>query len=214
MSHPQDSDGLVLDQLSITFGTQPIMQIHASVGPGEVLTLMGASGSGKSTLVNAIAGFLPREFTCNGQIWLNGRQLPLLPPEMRHVGILFQDALLFPHMSVGDNIIYAVHPDIHGTARRREAQNLLAAVGLGDFQDRDPETLSGGQKARVALIRVLAAQPDALLLDEPFSKLDAGLRDSVRRLVFDEIAARHLPALLVTHDQADADAAGGQVVSL
>lgn len=207
-------NGLNLEKVRITFGETEIISIDANVAPGEVLTLMGPSGSGKSTLVNAIAGFLPREFSCAGMISLGGRDITHLPPEHRHVGVLFQDALLFPHLSVIENVIYALPPDIRGDARKSEAQDLLGAVGLAEFGARDPDTLSGGQKARVALIRVLAARPNALLLDEPFAKLDAGLRDAVRRLVFDEIAARQLPALLVTHDKADAEAAAGPMVSL
>lgn len=214
MNKDNSGKGLRLDQVRITFGETEIISIDASIAPGEVLTLMGASGSGKSTLVNAIAGFLPREFSCAGMISLGGQDITHLPPEHRHVGVLFQDTLLFPHLSVIENVIYALPPDIKGVERNKEAQELLAAVGLGGFGDRDPDTLSGGQRARVALIRVLAARPNALLLDEPFAKLDAGLRDAVRKLVFDEIAARQLPALLVTHDKADADAAAGPVVSV
>jgi putative thiamine transport system ATP-binding protein len=123
------------------------------------------------------------------------------------VGILFQDDLLFPHMTVRENLLFAVP---RGDAQTREAQMLQALrdVEMSDWKDADPATLSGGQRARVALARALLAQPRALLLDEPFNKLDAALRARMRALVFGLVKARGIPALLVTHDAQDvADAA-------
>jgi putative thiamine transport system ATP-binding protein len=118
-------------------------------------------------------------------------------------------------MSVGGNLVFAVPPSVAGrTARRQRAGDALGDVGLDGFFDRDPDTLSGGQKARVALARVLVSDPAFMLLDEPFSKLDAGLRDQIRRLVFERAKARRLPVLLVTHDAADAEAAHGALVEL
>jgi len=213
--NPSANDrGLKLDHVKISKGETALMAINAHIRPGEVLTLMGPSGSGKSTLINAISGFLPKVFACTGTITLDAVNITRLPPERRRVGVLFQDPLLFPHLSVLENILYALPPGDTGAARLMRANELLAAVNLEECGKRDPATLSGGQQARVALIRVIAAEPHALLLDEPFSKLDAQLRGSVRELVFAEVRRRDLPVLLVTHDEEDAKAAGGSIIAL
>lgn len=206
--------GLYLDDIVITLNGAPLLSVDAHLAPGEILTLMGPSGSGKSTLLNAISGFLPKAFACTGRIRLDGTDITDLPSDQRRVGMLFQDPLLFPHFSVIQNLMYALPPGGGRTDRRQRALDLLAAVNLAECANRDPATLSGGQQARVALVRVLAATPHALLLDEPFSKLDAALRSSVRDLVFSEVRRRHLPALLVTHDKADAEAAGGAIMTI
>lgn len=206
--------GLHLNDVKIKRGSTPLLSIDAHILPGEVLTLMGPSGSGKSTLINAISGFLPKAFSCAGTITLDGENITRLPPERRKVGVLFQDPLLFPHFSVEENILYALPPGGAREERRKKVFQLLKAVDLEECAPRDPATLSGGQQARVALIRVLAADPHALLLDEPFSKLDAQLRGSVRELVFSTVRARNLPTLLVTHDEQDAKAAGGNMIAL
>ncbi|MDE9451662.1 ATP-binding cassette domain-containing protein [Aliiroseovarius sp. Z3] len=208
------SDGLRLEQVKITRDGKPLLSIDTHVAPGEVLTVMGPSGVGKSTLLSAIIGTLSQEFALSGQIILNGRDLSGLPPDERCVGILFQDALLFPHLSVGANLAFGLAQGGTRAARRAKIDAGLAEVGLTGFASRDPATLSGGQRARVALMRMLLSEPHALLLDEPFSGLDAELRGQVRQLVFDHARARGLPVLLVTHDQADADAADGPVVTL
>lgn len=205
--------GLRLDHVEIYLGDQRLFAIDAAISPGEVLSLMGPSGIGKSTLINAISGFLSPHFTCRGHILLNGVDITTLPPEARHVGVLFQDPLLFPHFSVLQNIEFALAPG-NRAKRRKRALELLDLVGVADCADRDPATLSGGQSARVALMRVIAAEPAALLLDEPFSKLDIALKDAVRELVWGVIRDRALPALLVTHDPADATAAAGRIVTL
>lgn len=206
--------GLHLKNIKIKRDGEELLSINATIAPGEVLTLMGPSGSGKSTLINAISGFLPKVFTCAGDITLDGINITMLPPEKRKVGVLFQDPLLFPHFSVNQNLMYALPPGGSARERQNRVAELLEAVNLGDCGPRDPATLSGGQQARVALVRVIASEPHALLLDEPFSKLDAQLRDSVRQLVFAEVRERHLPALLVTHDAADAKAANGSMIAL
>lgn len=204
--------GLILDHLSIHLGDAPLVSLTASVAPGEVLTVMGPSGSGKSTLLAAITGTLAPAFRCTGRIALNGRDLSGLPPQARRVGILFQDDLLFPHLSVGGNLGFG----LPAGARDRKAAiaTALADIGLEGFADRDPATLSGGQKARVALMRMLLSEPQALLLDEPFSRLDAALRDQMREMVFARARDRGLPVLMVTHDAEDARAAGGTLVTL
>jgi putative thiamine transport system ATP-binding protein len=176
---------------------------------------MGPSGVGKSTLLDAVGGHLAHAFETSGRVMLNGRDVTALPPEARAIGVLFQEALLFPHLSVGDNLAFGLGPRRGDRAARRAAvEAALGQAGLAGFHDRDPATLSGGQKARAALFRTLLAEPQALLLDEPFSRLDAGLRDEIRRFVFARVAERGIPALLVTHDEADARAAGGPVVAL
>lgn len=185
------------------------------VPAGEIVTVMGPSGIGKSTLIDFIGGHLASDFKAEGLIVLNGRDLGDLPAEARRIGILFQDALLFPHLSVGDNLAFGLAARVRGRAARHAAvAEALTQAGLGGFMDRDPATLSGGQRARVALMRTLLAEPQALLLDEPFSKLDPERRADMRAFVFDHIRDRSLPVLMVSHDEADAEAAGGRAISL
>ena len=206
--------GLILQDVAISLGGRELLRLSESIEPGEILTVMGPSGSGKSSLLAYVGGFLDSNFVASGGVMLNGDQLNNLPAHQRHTGILFQDPLLFPHMSVGENLLFAIPPDLKGSARRDTAEKALEQAGLEGFFDRDPATLSGGQKARVALMRVLVSKPRALLLDEPFSKLDAGRRDQIRRFVFEEAKRQNLPILLVTHDEADAMAAGGKIIDL
>jgi putative thiamine transport system ATP-binding protein len=206
--------GLTLDRLCIERGTERLIELDARIAPGRTLTLMGPSGIGKSTVLAAVTGTLDAAFTLHGRVLLDGRDITRLPTEDRHVGILFQDELLFPHLSVGGNLAFGLPPGGSRAERRARVAEALAEVDLAGFADRDPATLSGGQKARVALMRMLLSQPRALLLDEPFSRLDTALRDQTRRLVFDLARARGLPVLLVTHDAADAEAAAGEVVVL
>ncbi len=210
-----DETGLTLDTVAIVLAGRTLIAMTTHVAPGEVLTVMGPSGSGKSSLLAYIGGFLDPVFEASGRVAIDGRDIAGLPPEERHAGILFQDPLLFPHMSVGGNVAFAVPPTVRSRGeRRRIAQGALADMGLEGFGDRDPDTLSGGQKARVALARVMVSQPRLLLLAEPFSKLDMALRQQTRMLVFEKARAAGLPVLLVTHDGEDAEAAGGEVVRL
>lgn len=208
-----DRKGLLLDDIRISLNGAPLLAISHTVAPGDVLTVMGPSGSGKSTLLAFIGGFLDPAFSASGRVFIDGEDITRTESEDRHVGILFQDPLLFPHMTVGGNLTFAIPSSIQGRAARRAlAEQALDGVDLAGFGERDPDTLSGGQKARVALARVLIAEPRALLLDEPFSKLDAALRQQMRELVFTKARETGLPTLLVTHDEADAKAAGGAVV--
>jgi putative thiamine transport system ATP-binding protein len=189
--------------------------LDVTLRPGEVLTLMGPSGSGKSTLLNYLAGTLPPAFAAHGRVTIGDDDITALPPEARRIGILFQDDLLFPHLSVGDNLAFALPAAVRPRAeRQRRVEQALVEAGLDGYANRDPSTLSGGQRARVALMRTLLAEPRALLLDEPFNKLDTPLRGGVRAFVFDHARERALPTLLVTHDEADARAAGGRVITL
>jgi putative thiamine transport system ATP-binding protein len=215
MSDVDTKTGLTLDKVEIILNGEPMVATDAHIAPGDILTVMGPSGSGKSTLLAYVAGFLDPVFSATGRIRLNSLDVTALPPERRGMGLLFQDPLLFPHLSVGGNLMFGLTPAIEGkTARRQAVEAALSHVGMGDFGDRDPATLSGGQRARVALMRTLLSKPQALLLDEPFSKLDTARREQVRDLVFAEARQRGLPVLLVTHDVADAKAAGGPCIEL
>ncbi|MGI9504387.1 MAG: ATP-binding cassette domain-containing protein, partial [Geminicoccaceae bacterium] len=194
--------GLMLQQIAIEVGGKTLFEhFDLQVKPGEVTTIMGPSGCGKSSLLSMICGTLEPIFEATGRIRLNGRDILDLSPEHRRVGILFQDDLLFPHLSVGENLLFALPPEIR--PKRERAARVDAALveaGLEGFAARDPASLSGGQRARVALMRTLLAAPHCLLLDEPFSKLDQSLKEKVRRFVFDHAREAGLPTLLVTHD--------------
>ena len=206
--------GLELHDVVISKGGAPLLAISKSVASGEVLTVMGPSGVGKSTLLVYITGTLAPDFEAAGRIVLDGHDITDAPPHARRVGILFQDDLLFPHLSVGANLAFGLRVGGTKFERQQKIAKALDEVGLSGFADRDPATLSGGQKARVAMMRMLLSEPCALLLDEPFSRLDAALRAQVRELVFARAKARALPVILVTHDAEDAAAAGGEIVTL
>ena len=179
-----------------------VSNLDLHVGPGVIHTVMGTSGSGKSSLLAAICGTLAPELQFDGEITLQGRRLEQLPTEQRRIGILFQDSLLFAHMTVAENLLFALAPGPQAQRKARVAESLND-LELTAFSDADPATLSGGQRARVALMRALLAEPQALLLDEPFSRLDADLRHRMRQFVFDLVIRRQIPVLLVTHDAAD-----------
>ncbi|WP_108813985.1 ATP-binding cassette domain-containing protein [Loktanella sp. Alg231-35] len=206
--------GLSLRDVTITKGGAPLLSVSHDIAPGEVLTVMGPSGVGKSTLLAFITGTLAPDFHATGDVWLDGQDITHAAPHQRRVGILFQDDLLFPHLSVGANLAFGLQPGGSRAERAAKIAEALNEIGLSGFEDRDPATLSGGQKARVALMRMLLSEPCGLLLDEPFSRLDAALRAQVRDMVFDRAKARQLPVLMVTHDADDAQAAGGVIVTL
>lgn len=211
-------NGLILDAVTITptTGGAPLFPALSLVAaPGDIVTVMGPSGVGKSTLLEFVGGHLTRDFQGTGRVILNGRDVTGLSAERRRIGVLFQDALLFPHLSVGDNLAFGLTSDIRGRGPRLAAiAEALSRAGLAGFERRDPATLSGGQRARVALMRALLARPEALLLDEPFAKLDRTLRSDLRAFVFAHLRERAIPAVLATHDEEDARAAGGVVVQL
>lgn len=200
--------------LSPSGGAPLFAPLSLQVAAGQVVTVMGPSGIGKSTLLDFIGGHLAAGFTSAGTVTLNGVDVLALPAETRRIGVLFQDALMFPHLSVADNLAFGLARTVRGVARQAAVAAALDQAGLTGLGGRDPATLSGGQRMRAALMRALLAEPLALLLDEPFSSLDAGLRDEIRSFVFDHARARAIPVLLVTHDAGDARAAGGPVVSL
>ena len=169
---------------------------------GRVTTLMGPSGCGKSSLLAAIAGLPLNGLHANIEVSIQGQRVDHLPTSQRRIGLLFQDDLLFAHMSVRENLLFAVPPGI-ATEREMQADAALDELGFQDMANRSPLTLSGGQRARVSLMRTLLAKPQALLLDEPFSKLDVALREQFRQFVFEHVKRLQLPTLLVTHDAAD-----------
>jgi putative thiamine transport system ATP-binding protein len=210
------ASALQLRRVRIALAGQVLIDdLDIDAAPGECVTVMGPSGSGKSTLLAYLAGTLAPVFDASGAVCIAGTDITTLAPERRGIGILFQDDLLFPHMSVGANLAFALPADVKGRAARdAQVADALREAGLSGFEARDPATLSGGQRARVALMRTLLARPRVLLLDEPFNKLDARLRQEFRAFVFDHARERRLPMLLVTHDEQDARAAGGPVIEL
>ncbi|PWQ93627.1 ATP-binding cassette domain-containing protein [Leucothrix arctica] len=188
--------------------------LNFDIKSGQILTLMGASGVGKSTVLNWLIGAAQPTFNIEGEAILGDVRIDLLPTEKRRVGILFQEDLLFPHFNVGENLAYALPAEVRGKSARRAAiETILDESGLGGFCDRDPSTLSGGQRARISLLRTLVAEPQALLMDEPFSKLDTALRQQFRQFVYERVQAREIPTLLVTHDAEDIPD-GGEVLEL
>lgn len=206
---------LNINNLRLSKAGKPLIAcLSLAIAAGEVLTLTGVSGSGKSTLLNWMIGDLDPHFSAAGELWLNGARCDTRPIEARRMGILFQDDLLFPHLSVGQNLAFALPAKIKGgQARRQRVAQTLSDIGLAGFHDRDPATLSGGQRARVSLMRTLLAEPLALLLDEPFAKLDAVLRSQFRAFVFEQIALHRMPTLMVTHDPSDVPQ-GGRVIAI
>ncbi|MES2784584.1 MAG: ATP-binding cassette domain-containing protein [Pseudomonadota bacterium] len=190
-----------VDSLRVA-GQLLIENLAFEVPPGTVHTLMGASGSGKSSLLAALCATAAEAVQFQGSVVLDGQCIDTWDTRRRRIAILFQDDLLFAHMTVRENLLFAVPA---GPRREREAvvSQALLDLEMPEFAHADPATLSGGQRARVALVRALLAQPHALLLDEPFSRLDAALRERMRDFVFATVRLRQIPALLVTHDEAD-----------
>jgi iron(III) transport system ATP-binding protein len=198
---------LSVQQLTKAFGPSaaPVVQdVSFDVADGEIFAVLGPSGCGKTTTLRCVAGF---ERATAGTVAMQGCTLSgpdvHVPPEERGVGIVFQDYALFPHLTVLENVAFGLQTgtEAERTERAREALDM---VGLGSFEDRRPQHLSGGQQQRVALARTLAPEPNLILLDEPFSNLDALLRQETRQEVRQLLKDRGMSAVLVTHDQEEA----------
>ena len=195
-------------------GKTLIQDLNFEIAAGQILSIMGPSGIGKSSLLHFLSGSLSPNLTATGEAFLNNAVLHTKSIQDRKVGLLQQMPLLFPHMSIIENLLFAIPADINKTERIDMAQSALAKLGIPDKANALPKELSGGQQARVALLRTLLSQPDYLLLDEPFSKLDPALRRDVRAFVLNEIRQANIPALLVTHDPEDAKAMEGECLEL
>lgn len=184
----------VIDKLSFTMSR------------GEIVGILGASGSGKSTLLRLIAGLETPEsgsISIDGRLIVDGRTF--VEPEKRGVGMVFQDYALFPNMTVADNIVFGLHK-LNRAARRMRLEQMLELVQMKEYELRYPHELSGGQQQRIALARALAPQPSVLLMDEPFSSLDAHLKAAIRSELRLILQKANITCLLVSHDQADIDA--------
>ncbi|MAL99764.1 MAG: iron ABC transporter ATP-binding protein [Alteromonadaceae bacterium] len=206
---------LEVSELSCGYdGSAVVHSLNLALAEGEIGCLLGPSGCGKSTVLRALAGFIP---PMTGQIKLRGNVLStrerLVAPENRGVGMVFQDYALFPHLSIAENIGFGLHR-LSRQQRQQTVQEMLELISLQDMADCLPTNLSGGQQQRVALARAMAPSPDLILLDEPFSSLDADLRRRLSIDVRDLLKKRGLSAILVTHDQQEAFAMCDQIAVL
>ncbi len=204
---------LELRHIDQHYGGRLLLQdINLQVAPGEVVALLGPSGSGKSTLLKIVAGLQAPDA---GSVWFDGRDITHLPPERRGFALMFQDFALFPHLNVLNNVAFGL---IEQRTPKRDAKNqamaMLSIFGLTDYAGRKVWSLSGGEQQRVALARALITRPRALLLDEPFSALDADLRVALRDEFKTRIRAAGMATLLVTHDEQEARAMADRAVRL
>jgi iron(III) transport system ATP-binding protein len=203
---------LKVDNITCRYDDQPVVEgMHFQVARGEIVSLLGPSGCGKTTALRAIAGFEP---ISAGRILIDDQVVSepgrTLAPEARHMGMVFQDYALFPHLTVAENIGFGLR-NRTGSDREQAIRHLLAATGLHGLGERYPHELSGGQAQRVALARALAPKPLLLLMDEPFSNLDVELRERLSAEVRDILKAEGITGILVTHDQHEAFAVSDKV---
>ena len=194
---------LELEQINLSYARQPALNnLSLSVAPGEILALLGPSGCGKTTLLKVIAGLLPPD---SGRVLYDGEDITHQPPEQRRFAMMFQDFALFSHLNVLENVMFGL---IERRRPRREAAEqatqALALVGLAEYAQRRVQALSGGEQQRVALARALVIQPRLLLLDEPFSSLDAALRERLQSEFSQLLRQRQMTAIMVTHDRQEA----------
>jgi putative spermidine/putrescine transport system ATP-binding protein len=185
---------------------QLLRDVSLRVPPGQTLVILGPSGSGKSTLLKIVAGL---EALDSGAVWLDGQDITHLAPERRHFALMFQDFALFPHLSVQDNVAFGlIEQRVPRAAARAQAVTMLERFCMQAFAQAKVWQLSGGEQQRVALARALITRPRVLLLDEPFSALDAALRVQLREEFRQHIEAQQTAVLWVTHDEAEARAMG------
>jgi iron(III) transport system ATP-binding protein len=199
------SPSLELSAVEVMYGAQTVVKgVSLRLARGKLGCLLGPSGCGKTTLLRAIAGFEP---VAKGAIHIDGAKVSspagLVPPEERQVGVVFQDYALFPHLTVADNIAFGLH-GVSPPERRARVIEMLTLVGLTGVEGRHPHQLSGGQQQRVALARAIAPCPRLLLIDEPFSSLDAEMRERLSHELRRIVKEAGITALLVTHDQNEA----------
>ena len=180
-----------------------IENLNIKIENGEILCVFGESGVGKSSLINVISGVHEENFSFEGEIRLNGKNLNNTPTEKRKIGLLLQDGTLFPHLTVEQNLLFGMNKSLKRSDKNNLIIEYLNKANMSGFEDRYPNSLSGGQKARIACLRAILSEPDALLLDEPFSSLDPRQRDSFRQFVVKQVKKSNIPCLLVTHDEGD-----------
>ena len=194
----------IAQNVQLSFSNTPLFApFNLTIKKGEICLLQSESGTGKTSFLRWIAGISDKQMHAEGKILLNGIDITELPAEQRRVGILFSDALLFPHLTVAENIGIGVASFISGKERKELIKNSLIKAGLPGIEKQDPLTLSTGQQARVALLRTVLSNPALLLLDEPFSNLDKDIRKTLVSYVLTEIKRSNIPALMVSHDPRD-----------
>ncbi|MGC6530327.1 MAG: ATP-binding cassette domain-containing protein [Candidatus Puniceispirillaceae bacterium] len=204
---------LILSNITLSWPNKPILKdFSCEIAAGEIAVIQGPSGCGKSTLLHAIAGTSSEGLKMGGEITLDGKALLSLPAEQRHMGLLFQEALLFPHLNVAQNLGFGLPAALTRSERRARISQALSDADLTGYDAYDPAHLSGGQKARIALMRALLSEPKALLMDESFSALDPTLRSQFGQFVADAIHERQIPALLISHHEDDQRFATGPVI--
>ena len=180
-----------------------IKDLNIKVNNGKILTIFGSSGIGKSSLINVIAGIYESNLLFTGDIILNNKKITNTLPEKRKIGLLLQDGVLFPHLSVEQNLIFGIKKSLTNKEKYLLINEHLIKANMEGFENRYPNTLSGGQKSRVACLRAILSEPDALLLDEPFSSIDPEQRNSFRLFVANQVREKKIPCILVTHDESD-----------
>ncbi len=205
---------LALEQFQVYLDGRPLTSaLNTRVEGGQILTLMGPSGCGKSSLLLAMAGHAHAPLSTQGKVLIDNEAVTVLPAYQRKIGLLFQDDLLFPHLNVTQNLLFALPERIGKEEQHQQVTQALGKIDMAEFSSRYPDELSGGQRARISLLRTLLSRPRAVALDEPFSKLDKSLRQQFRQWVFGELQQANIATLLVTHDEDDVPP-NGQIIML
>ena len=193
-----------LENVSLSFSKKPLFEpFNLKIPNGDICLLQAKSGAGKTSLLRWIAGISDTDMVSEGRIYLNGCEINKLPAEKRQIGILFSEPMLFPHLTVEENIGIGITASIQRKKRDELIHDSLAKAGLRGIEKRDPLSLSTGQQTRVSLIRTVLSKPHLLLLDEPFSNLDEDIRKITVNYVLEEIKLLNIPVLMVSHDPRD-----------